>query len=1435
MAQYNATAFNASLNIEDTPIRYVSPMGPTIDFIATYNQKENQQPAAPNYSNLGPKWTFNWLSYITVADTSDVGVPTSVARVYLPGGGTEVYDSFTTSSGQDRQSHAVIWRSGADRYERRLPDGSKQIFGPTSTTANFGRRRLYLAETRDPTNNGVFITYDTASPTTPKIVSVKDSLQQGLTFAYTNSDPLKITSVQDSFNHTATINYYGDGKLQSITDPVNIQSTVFYETGGDFINKLTTPYGDSLFSHGAAGTSVLTMTDPEGGQEKVEFKNQSSAIASAETTIPNASGISNSALNMMNTFYWDKKAMTVAPNDYTKAKVTHWLYNSDGTISSILSSEKKTLERRVWYTYDGQTNGNEFVGTTVSAAQIARVLDDGGTQMTQIWKYSYTTLGKLKTVSDPHFDSQHNSAPRVTSYKYDDATGGYDLTEVWQQNPAAPTFDPYDSTKHADKIANYANYALHKPQLVTDAAGKTTTYTYNSYGQMLTQQNAQNELTTYTYDRNQNGDADTDGYLILVTSAPVNGVSPTMTFTYDGGADRVQTVTTGPDNYAVTTTRDGLGRPTVITYSDTPQTTQQFDYHKYVDGVLQSAVMTLDVGKSTDRRGRSTYREYNGVRRLTKVKEHVSDSPAVDRLTQYTWCNCGALTSIKDGNNNVTSFSYDDQGRVTQKQFADLTAINYLYEGQATANTAAESGRLKSMTDARGITTTYTYFADDTLKQISYSDGITPSATFAYDANYNRITSMSDGTGVTNYSYYSVQTSPPAGAFANALKDVDGPLLNDTITFTYDSLGRKTGQSVNGVASTVNYNAAGQVDSSINPLGQFSRTYVPGTSRIQTMTYPNGVSATYSYFGNSADRRLQTIQNFGLGSTNLSRFDYTYDADGQILTWNKLLGTIERDDTFSYDLVDQLTGSSEYRPPDVYANQTFTYDLAGNRTDGGSNTFNAANQVTNAGYSYLNPPFTGTDNNGNLTADPARTYEWDAANRLTAINYINIPGTRTEFTYDGLGRRVKISEKTLPPPDINVNITPSGRQYALTTFTSVTLSAGTYKLTITGLNPNGGSNMALVDAIKLNGTLINNGSFETPVLASGVAQFNPTGAAPWSFTGTTGIVRNNNTTYTGTVPAPDGHQAGMVQNTGSVSQILPNLAAGSYVLKLQSSQAKGNTSSQQFKTTLQNTAYSITTSTKQFVWSGNEIAEQRDASNTVTRRFFADGEQIAGTNYYYTRDHLGSVRELVDSLGAVHAQYDYDAYGYSTKLSGDLDASFGYTGHFFHQASGLNLTLYRVYDSGTGRWISRDPIAETGGLNLYAYVSNDPIAYIDTLGLDQNLAGAGVATRGLSRHNSFLTFEASCPSGTKVANVRVNYPQLAAHLQDTIASMIFGNQDPSSPNPRSVDNVNCKGMPVIVRAYMRTRYASYLFGSAANVGAYQRYTFITYDCVRCCQ
>ena len=147
------------------------------------------------------------------------------------------------------------------------------------------------------------------------------------------------------------------------------------------------------------------------------------------------------------------------------------------------------------------------------------------------------------------------------------------------------------------------------------------------------------------------------------------------------------------------------------------------------------------------------------------------------------------------------------------------------------------------------------------------------------------------------------------------------------------------------------------------------------------------------------------------------------------------------------------------------------------------------------------------------------------------------------------------------------------------------------------------------------------------------------------------------------------------------------------------------------------------TSDKRLVWDGFTLAEERSGATgaTVAKRFFAHGVQdvAAAQSFFLTRDHLGSVREITDSAGALLTRYHYSLWGERTAehVSGNVESDFGFTGHYAHARSGLHLAPFRSYDAKLGRWISRDPIAEDGGLNLYGYVGNDPTNAIDPDGL----------------------------------------------------------------------------------------------------------------------
>jgi len=886
MALYSAHGMLASLNVEDTPIHYSAPRGPALNVTVTYNQMEGQQPTTFTYSNLGPKWTFSWLSYVT----DNPNNASANATVYVPGGGSESYSDFNSATQSylpDPQSHSVLVRTSSNTYEKRFPDGSKHVFGPQSNGASSYPRLIFMTQVVDATGNAATINYDS----TNRVLSVTDATgQRSVTFSYgLSGDPLKITTVTDPFGRSALFNYNTIGQLASITDPIGIQSIFAYSTDGtNFITSLQTPYGTSNFTTGQNGTNRwIEMTDPLGGKERVEYRDNAPGISDSDPTAPG--GFTNSALGVANTFYWDKKAYPFYP-DYTKARITHWTLNLDGSPSGIAASEKAPLENRVWYAYTGQSDTNH-AGPTANPSQTARILDDGTTQLSQ---YQYNGIGKVTQSTDP--------VGRVMSYDYD-PNNNIDLLKVRQ------------TTGSNNELLRTLTYnSQHEPLTDKDAAGETTTYQYNSYGQVTSVQNARGEITTYSY-----GDGSTApiGYLASITGPTFNGSSAVTSFTYDS-ANRVRTVTNSPDNYTVTTDYDSLDRPTKITYPD--GTNEQFQYTQDLGQGLQTI---LDLTKSIDRRGYTTTRHYTANRQMDSITDPLL------RTTAYNWCTCGALTSITDPNHHVTMFNRDLQSRVTSKVFDDQTAINYVYE-----NTTS---RLKSMTDALNQTTNYQYFADDNLQQVSYANAVhtTPTVGFTYDPNYNRVTQMVDGTGTTNYSYYLITATPPLGA--GQLYQVAGPLTNSTITYGYDELSRVVSRSINGVASTTPYDSLGRPDTTDNVLGHFSRVY-DGTGnvtpRLKTFTFPTGQTSNYAYFDNSHDRRLQTVQDLTSGSANVSKFDYTYDPEGQIYpTWmNQLNTSPTTTSNLMYDMADQLTTVQNTTPGNPATNFSYGYDAAGNRT-----------------------------------------------------------------------------------------------------------------------------------------------------------------------------------------------------------------------------------------------------------------------------------------------------------------------------------------------------------------------------------------------------------------------------------------------------------------------------------------------------------------------
>jgi RHS repeat-associated protein len=106
-------------------------------------------------------------------------------------------------------------------------------------------------------------------------------------------------------------------------------------------------------------------------------------------------------------------------------------------------------------------------------------------------------------------------------------------------------------------------------------------------------------------------------------------------------------------------------------------------------------------------------------------------------------------------------------------------------------------------------------------------------------------------------------------------------------------------------------------------------------------------------------------------------------------------------------------------------------------------------------------------------------------------------------------------------------------------------------------------------------------------------------------------------------------------------------------------------------------------------------------------------------SYYPTYDGNGNVSEYLDETGAIAAHYEYDPFGTTTTATGPKapDFTHRFSTKPLDAETGLYYYGYRYYDPVTGRWPSRDPIGEEGGINIYGFVGNDGVNLWDNLGL----------------------------------------------------------------------------------------------------------------------
>ena len=153
--------------------------------------------------------------------------------------------------------------------------------------------------------------------------------------------------------------------------------------------------------------------------------------------------------------------------------------------------------------------------------------------------------------------------------------------------------------------------------------------------------------------------------------------------------------------------------------------------------------------------------------------------------------------------------------------------------------------------------------------------------------------------------------------------------------------------------------------------------------------------------------------------------------------------------------------------------------------------------------------------------------------------------------------------------------------------------------------------------------------------------------------------------------------------------------------------------------------YSGATLKKTYLWGMDLSGTIQGAGGVGGLLSVSDHDATTGhvtASYYPTFDGNGNVSEYLNGSGTPVAHYEYDPFGNditpdSSSLAKNDDFSHRFSTKLLDQETGLYYYGYRYYDPLTGRWPSRDPVGEKGGMNVYGFVGNDGISDFDCLGL----------------------------------------------------------------------------------------------------------------------
>ena len=751
------------------------------------------------------------------------------------------------------------------------------------------------------------------------------------------------------------------------------------------------------------------------------------------------------------------------------------------------------------------------------------------------------------------------------------------------------------------------------------------------------------------------------------------------------------------------------------------------------DGRTQLTRMTYNAQGQlltrVDPKGRRTTYTYadNGI---DLVKATRATAAGEDVLLEMTWNAQHRPLTFTDAAGQVTRFTYNAAGQTLTQTNPLGETTTYRYDADGRLQTVLDAqgrtqrryayddhGRLAAETDSEGYALAYAYDALNRRIRTTYPDGTTRAHTWdrfdlaaTRDRNGRTTRYTHDATrrltAVTDPLERTVQYGYQENGRLASLTDAQGNVTR----WERDLQGRVTAKVYpDGARDTQAYDSAGRLAERTDALGQTERRRYGLDDRLTGIDYLNPQQPTpaVQVQDDEAYPRLAALTD-GLGTTRyayvpagtpgagqVQAVDGPYDNDVVAYVYDALGRPTQRTigdaaETFAYDALGRLTAHATPLGRFSYAYLGQTPQVQRQQLAGGfviermyeGNAGDRRLKVilpwslaslpgTNAAvHVYENRPEQLIAAHGTLPGRAVR-YAYDAADRLVREERLPwfldwktwIPG----LAEAGAPLATLLGEHGRTPPNLpNQPNVPSSRRT-----TAYTLDAADNLTRVEG--PDAG----------WSGTVNANNQYVTAL------------GALWHYDAAGRLRDDGRRTYAWDAA----HRLVRVADTAS-GRISEFAYDGLSRLTVRREYAHAGAAPVETR----------------YLWCGDRVCQRRDGRDVPVGRHFDEGELQGSTALYYVKDHLGSVADVVTSQGRRLGTLDYTPYGDTAAASGTLP-DHRYAGMLAHPETGLYFTYFRVYDPLTGRWLSRDPSGEEGGLNLYAYVEGNPISRIDPDGL----------------------------------------------------------------------------------------------------------------------